>query len=291
MAEKLRVTALDAFVDQLNELYDQAGSPTLAELRRLSKRHVASVSRELAESTTHDILSGKRKKVPEWPWVQSFIVVCAMAARRTGLDVGALADPQAWHQRWRDARTELPTEPDPDLTTTPVRPAPNAASSSLPPVLTTMPLPPVLTAAASPVPPMPNQRSFSRVTLPAPLPPPSPSTQRLLEVYGRIGTRLVNRSDAGNGHDCMRLAGDAGLCEAPELFNHPNRREAAAELAFRYGCDAEPGQANIAQFFYRLAAESGHAEAAARLAAARRSQGDDWAPEPWLSGPTPYSQP
>ncbi|QYC45240.1 Sel1 repeat protein [Nonomuraea coxensis DSM 45129] len=253
MAEKLRTTALDAFVDQLNELVALAGSPTLSELRKISRNS----SRDLAESTTHDILTGKRKRAPDWPWVHSFVTACCTAAERTGLDVGPLDDIKTWHHLWRAAR-EAPAGP-----------------AESPPV------PAVLTA-----------------------PEEQPVREDLLRALGRIGLRLLSQSNQHDGQNCLRLAvvallrsrpedarpwlrraSESGIGEAAELLDHPRRREVAAQLAYTYGRDFEqtsPGHLSVAMFFYRLAAEAGHVEAAYRLGTAHGSRDEQWVATSWF---------
>ncbi|MFI7143798.1 hypothetical protein ACIBO2_02715 [Nonomuraea sp. NPDC050022] len=368
MAEEHRVAALRAFVDQLNELVELAGSPTLDKLRKLSKSTgVAGLCRELAESTTHDILTGKRKRVPDWEWVSSFVTVCTMAAEQTGLDVQVMGDTQAWHQRWRAARGIRPDSagtagiagtphaaelspvatPPPaqqvdarqphawqadvrqlDARQAPMEPAPWSAAGrptvgrltspavirkpEQQPPTKTAPEPPANTMSEPLTKAMPESLANTMPepltrTAPEPLakttPEPLPAaTQRLLQIYGRIGTRLLRRTDAGSGQDCMRLAviallkgwpdeahhwlrqaRDAGQHEASELFNHPHRRRAAAELAYGYGHEYQSTkQPNIAMFFYRLAGDGGHAEAAYQLALIHQRRGEDCAAASWF---------
>ncbi|MEV7011991.1 hypothetical protein [Streptosporangium sp. NPDC051022] len=236
MAEQHRVAALCAFVGQLKELYDLAGSPTLAHLRKLSRTAGCDPGalRELAESTTHDVLTGNRKKVPEWPWVISFVTACTLAAEQTRLDVSAMGDTQAWYQRWRAAKEARPDPPGPPAAPRTSEPAPLPAAGAAPkPSVTgdddnvaagplagvpSIPRPgaepppalpfasPVATAAAR----RPAADLAGRAAVPesaAACEPPLPDeTQYLLRVYGRTGARLLRHSDPGDGQDCMRLA-------------------------------------------------------------------------------------
>ncbi|NUW43858.1 hypothetical protein [Nonomuraea rhodomycinica] len=100
------------FVMRLNELHALAGSPALSELCRLSRSNKACM--ELRKSTVSDVLTGKRKRVPKWTFVHSFVTTCAMAAEQGGLDVGDMGDIQAWYGCWRaahDAATALTPVP------------------------------------------------------------------------------------------------------------------------------------------------------------------------------------
>ncbi|SEK87892.1 sel1 repeat family protein [Nonomuraea pusilla] len=132
----------------------------------------------------------------------------------------------------------------------------------------------------------------------------SERTLRLLQVYGRIGTRLLHRSDLRDGRDCLRLAviaqlrgwsqealqwlhraGEAGQTEAVALLHDARWEEAAVRLAYRYGREylrAEARRTGVAMFFFRLAAEKGHAEAAYELGVAHQKKGEDWEAAIWF---------
>ncbi|MEV4249336.1 hypothetical protein AB0J63_38715 [Streptosporangium canum] len=278
MVEQHRAAALRAFVDQLNELRDLAGEPSLSDLRKLSKPVIdggAGLPRELTESTTHDILAGKRKRVPDWAWVVSFVAACRMAAEQTGLDVRALGEVAVWNQRWREARAARPDPPT-------IRAA-TAPSADQQPVADPVP------------PPAPAARPVIRIEF-APLPE---ETQRLLQIYGRTGTRLLRQLHDGDGPGYMRLAviallkgwpdearqwlrraGDAGQVDAPKLFNDSHRLRAAAQHAYSYARheqDQRPKKPSVAMFLYRLAADHGHAGAAYQLALIHQDKEEDGA--------------
>ncbi|GAA3413065.1 hypothetical protein [Streptosporangium vulgare] len=311
MAEQHRVAALRAFVDQLNELHDLAGSPTLSHLRTLSLLVPEdNLRRGLATSTTHDILSGKRKRVPPWAWVACFVATCALAAKETGLNVQAMGDTQAWHRRWRAAQDARPPDP-PAALPSPAQRLPARHAPLTPPPLTPTPLAP--TPTPPPLTPTPLTPPFTRApgnsaahppTAEIEFPPLSPARQRLLQIYGRTGARLLTRSETGDGRRCMHLAVIALLrgCSSearPELrqaraADHPDvsrlldhsgrlradHRQAAADLAYAYGRDyerADPTKPSVAMFFYRLASDHGHAAAAYRLAMIHQDKGEDWA--------------
>lgn len=136
------------------------------------------------------------------------------------------------------------------------------------------------------------------------LPSPVPSREYLLRVFGRSGIRVLFASDARNAQDCMRLAVIALLRDWPEdarpwlrraeeayhpqateLLNRPKHRELAAHLAYQYGQDFQqqrPGHLSMAMFFYRLAGDSGHTEAAYQLGCAHRSRGEPWVAAGWF---------
>lgn len=264
MAEQPRDLALCTLVDQLNELVTLAGSPSLSDLRKFSRNS----SRELAESTTHDILAGKRKRAPEWPWVFSFVTACRTAAEQTGLDIQPLNDVKAWHDLWRAARDNHPT---------PTRPTPQLNDEQE------------------------EEKKEDKEKTP---PSPSPSREYLLRVFGRSGIRVLFASNPRNAQDCMRLAviallrdwpedarpwlsraEEAGHPQATELLNRPHHRQLAAQLAYQYGQDFQrqrPGHLSMAMFFYRLAGDSGHVEAAYQLGCAHRSRGEPWVAAGWF---------
>jgi transcriptional regulator with XRE-family HTH domain len=101
--------ALRDFVEQLARLREDAGAPSLATLQRLSEQarvHGGKGPRVLAVSTTHEILSHKRKRWPEWEWVASFVGAClAFAAQSTEVDNGQLGDLRQWRCRFVAARS------------------------------------------------------------------------------------------------------------------------------------------------------------------------------------------
>src|ERR671914_1171321 len=94
--------ALRDFVEQLARLREDAGGPSLATLQRLSEHARAEAGRGpgprvLAVSTTHEILSHKRKRWPEWEWVAAFVAAClAFAENTAGVDGAGLGDLREW---------------------------------------------------------------------------------------------------------------------------------------------------------------------------------------------------
>ncbi|GAA3148925.1 hypothetical protein [Nonomuraea roseoviolacea] len=146
MAELLHDGAPHPFVMRLRELHALAGSPALSELCRLSRSNKACM--ELRKSTVSDVLTGKRKRVPKWTFVHSFVTTCATAAGQGGLDVGGMGDIQAWYACWRAAHDAAALTPVPALSgATALAVAPPAA------VLAPPPQPPaVLAPPSQPVP-------------------------------------------------------------------------------------------------------------------------------------------
>ncbi|GAB2953210.1 hypothetical protein ACFMQL_37540 [Nonomuraea fastidiosa] len=231
-----------AFIDQLNRLREQAGNPPLSHLRRLSRRRLPNgrEGRELAPSTTQEILSGKRRHLPQWSWVVSFVAACHEAAREGNLDLGPM-DLAAWSARLLHARHGD-------------RPAIRCA-----------PL----------VPAGPDQLTADDIV------------QSHLETHGRVAARLAREAMNGDTEACFHLAlftllrgwsldgmtwlaraADAGHEAALELQNADDVRAQAAEVAYRHACALEAGgptRASIARCFYRLAAETGHPGATAKL--------------------------
>src|SRR5918999_1437509 len=103
--------ALRDFIAELNAAWEAAGPPSFARLEKLSisvgsAEQVGGLRlRVLAASTTHEILRGKRRSLPEWGWVVSFVNVLRFAAAENGLNpdvVGTIAD---WKDRHQRART------------------------------------------------------------------------------------------------------------------------------------------------------------------------------------------
>lgn len=281
MAEHQSVACSD-FVSQLIELKELAGSPSLAELRKLSERTgtTGPKSRVLAESTTHDILARKRARPPEWRWVASFVRACHEAASVSGLDVSTLGSIQEWHDRWRNARAHQPPG-----TATPIPRRSQDQPSTPSPAHER----PETSAAADPA-----RAARSGAS----------QTRRYLAAFGRTGTRLLRHSEAGDAKACVRLgvitllrgwrgeayewlrrAAEAGDPNAFALLRSLEVPQLATELAYGYGREYELGVADkssIAMLFYGLAADNGHAEAAYRLGLMYARKDDQWSAATWF---------
>ncbi|HEX6470640.1 MAG TPA: hypothetical protein VF069_16190 [Streptosporangiaceae bacterium] len=233
MRDADRAAALRDFVAQLNELYQRAGPPKLSRLRQLSEQVVVNQGvtglRVLAESTTSDILSGKRSRFPEWPWVASFVTACWMAATETAIDPGQLGSVEEWRVRFRKARSAAGEPVTGDALAAP------------------MAAPPAAPAAGS-------EPSVPARTRPAEITP----AMRLLTTYKRTGERLLRQAETGDAEAAFRLAvlllcGDrpldatewlrrasrAGHKDALELLHHPRQQVAAARHAYRIARDYE----------------------------------------------------
>lgn len=246
--------ALRAFIAQLNELRDQAGEPSLPFLRKLSRGPLPNGERgrELANSTTQEILSGKRRLPPSWAWVVSFVAACHEAARKGNLDVGPM-DMAIWRTRWLHAK--------------------NAGRAATIPDGGPFPVPPAVAGLAT---------NFPADQLTA-----EELIQCYLDTHGRVGARLARLAVNGDadacfelalltllrgwGHDGMAWLGravDTGHEGAIALQGAHDLRKQAADVAYRHGCALEAGgatRASIAHCFYRLAAETGHPEAVAKI--------------------------
>ncbi|NRQ40169.1 hypothetical protein HII36_51355 [Nonomuraea sp. NN258] len=259
-------TSLRAFIDQLNELREQAGKPPLPRLRRLSRDPLPNgvKGRELHTSTTQEILAGKRRRPPSWAWVVSYVAACHAAAREGNLDLGPL-DMATWNTRWLHAGNA-------DQAATVPREGPPSPAATGP-------------AAKSPA----EQLTADELV------------QCYLDSHGRIGARLARLAMDGDAEASFQLAlltllrgwnhdgeswlgraVDAGHEGAMALRDAHDLRAQAAEVAYRYGCALEAGgatRASIAHCFYRLAAETGHPEAVAKISGSAAS------PHPTASAP------
>ncbi|MFI6500368.1 hypothetical protein [Nonomuraea typhae] len=305
MIQDLRAATRSDFIEQLNELRERSGNPTLHELQRLSRRIGGRVGqyRELAKSTTHDILTHKRKRLPDWWWVSLFVSACHLAAEQHHLQHEPLGNLDDWNARWRAARACLPAPPYPETT----QPHPRA--------------PEPLRDGPTPWEPAAGERAsleWASLSLDHPsLDYPSLDDQplevagdeqrqweRQAEIYGRTGARLLSQVDPDDAHGPLRLAViallrghrdeahawlrplvDAGQAEAVRLFDAAAPQLVAAELAYRYGREylvPPAGRVSVAMFFFRLAAAHGHAEAAYQLALHRRRREEEDPAAAWF---------
>jgi hypothetical protein len=115
--------AVHNFINELRAAFERAGPPTYARLETLSNRlhnpDPAAGPRVLVlpHSTTHDILTRRREKLPSWPWVASFISVLCAAAVENGLGPDVVGTMAGWHTRYREARAAVQqaSSPEPPL--------------------------------------------------------------------------------------------------------------------------------------------------------------------------------
>jgi Domain of unknown function (DUF5753) len=97
--------ALDSFVADLKRVWRAVGGPPYTNLESLSedvlRQHPAGGVRlmVLAPSTTSEILSGRRKQAPKWPWVLTFLTVLHAAARQGGIDAGVVGTTDEWQRK------------------------------------------------------------------------------------------------------------------------------------------------------------------------------------------------
>lgn len=86
-----------AFFEDMKRLHLQAGRPTLKEIEATSKQLDGRV---LSRSTIHDILNGKRTRLPNWQVVSSFVAVCRIHAEQNEARLDQFATEEEWHHRW-----------------------------------------------------------------------------------------------------------------------------------------------------------------------------------------------
>jgi len=237
MRDANSAAALRNFVEQLNELYQRAGPPKLSRLRQLSEQVVVRQGvtglRVLAESTTSDILSGKRTRFPDWPWVASFVTACWMAATETAIDPGHLGSVEEWRIRYRKARGaagdpvtgDAPAEAESDET---------APSGALTPAMR------LLTG---------YKRTSGRLLRHA--------EAGDAEAAFRLAVLLLCGDRPLEATEWLRRASRAGHADAAELLHHPRQQTVAARHAYRIGRDYEAaGNLPAALAFLEQAADA-----------------------------------
>ncbi|XVQ10529.1 hypothetical protein ACQP1W_49860 [Spirillospora sp. CA-255316] len=108
-------TELDEFVQDLIELREACGSPSLRDLasfsRKVQARHANDLAglQELSATAISDVLARRRKRPPAWSWVASYVLACQCYARGSGawpVDPGLDSLP-GWHERYRSVRVAL----------------------------------------------------------------------------------------------------------------------------------------------------------------------------------------
>lgn len=92
--------ALDDFIACLNRARDVAGTPSFEQVAKVSERlHMQSRDLKvdvLAGSTVQEILRGRRKQPPKWPWVLSYVTVLQEIARNGQVEVGGVGSLDEW---------------------------------------------------------------------------------------------------------------------------------------------------------------------------------------------------
>ena len=120
--ESLPGTAtLDEFIGRLVLLREECGSPSLRDLVASSTqvmhrhRHERSRLQTLSVTALSDHLGRRRKHLPAWGWVATYVLACQEYARTSGacLDDPGTATLPAWHERYRAARAVSPPDPPP----------------------------------------------------------------------------------------------------------------------------------------------------------------------------------
>ncbi|WP_242907150.1 hypothetical protein [Actinomadura terrae] len=313
--------ALHTFIGDLRAAFELAGPPTFARLETLSEhcRDPGPTARPrdtgprdtgprdmgprdtgppggqrvrvLPHSTTHDILSGKRDKLPPWPWVSSFLHVLRIAARENGLDPEEIGSTRDWHARYLAARTAILDAQRPPLAAPVPDPVPDAGPGP---------------AAGDAVPQPPNEEPE-----PPSITPPfgaTTMTRRYADAYGRTGMRLLRHAEADDGQDhgvpayrlATLLACDNRPHEAlywlqraarvghrlarrlavewdPRTDPWPPHYWKRGEAAFEIGMDYEAnGYPHAAAVFFERAADNGVHEAAYRSGLHRMQYGQTW---------------
>ncbi|WP_131735699.1 sel1 repeat family protein [Actinomadura roseirufa] len=283
--------ALHDFIGELRAAFERAGPPTYKRLETLSERCRESGRSDgrrilvLPHSTTHDILSGKRGKLPPWPWIASFLQVLRVAATENGLDPAGIGPTGEWHARYLAARSAslnsnvngtFDALADGTVNVT-ADAAADAASAGTPLAA------PAVVPADGPEPAGGDGRSGavpvawhgtgqdagqravregyrdqgSRLRVP-PLEPTS-MLRRYVESYGRTGLRLLRHAEADEGRD---------------------QGVPAYRLATLLACENRPHEA---LYWLQRAARAGHA-LARRLAAEWDPRTDPWPPYYWKRG-------
>lgn len=112
---------LDEFIGQLVLLREECGSPSLRDLVASAKEVITRHKQEqtrlqpLSVTALSDHLNRRRKHLPAWGWVATYVLACQDYARTSGArldDPGAKTLP-TWHDRYRAARTGSPPAPPP----------------------------------------------------------------------------------------------------------------------------------------------------------------------------------
>jgi hypothetical protein len=284
------------FVEQLNELYEAVNCPSLPTLRKRSEQNLASTGKGLvlAQSTTHDILTGKRANFPSGLWLSSFVNALRAVAAEIGLDpdtvVGTVAD---WLDRLKAARAAAKRLRASSLGSSSSEEPDNAEADA--------DADDVLSGASL-------AQETAEPLKPAILPPaPLTLTMRwFLDNFGRTGGRLLRHAETGDAqaayklailllcHDqstearvWLRHASRSGHPDAPALYHDVLRHVSAFGIAYDIGRE----YAAAALVFYEAAAQSQHPGAAFEIALLHNEQGDEWGAAEWFHRAADYGHP
>jgi tetratricopeptide (TPR) repeat protein len=279
-----------AFIGELRKLRRDCGNPSYAQLRRLSQQcaRPGLRLRELTETTTQEILAGKRTGLPDWAWVAAYVTACRAAAAELALDPARLGTIEDWHRRWAAAHdaTQPYSAPIPrDYT------APAARGTTAPAIL---PPPPPR--------PRPSDGSGEYAIEFGPAAKRSQTLNRYLNYFGKPGGRLLIAAEEGDPDAAYRIgvllwcdghpkeglawlerAARGGYSDAAALRDAPSRAE-AAQAAYQLGQTADrDGDHDGALVYFEKAAKCGHADAAYRAGANLTDAGDPFAAGYWFN--------
>jgi hypothetical protein len=269
--------ALYNFIAELNAAFEAAGPPSYARLETLSE-HFGETElnprlrvRVLATSTTHDILTGKRRSLPDWWWVVSFVSVLRVAAVENGLDPDTVGSVEEWKAKHQAARAIIRESGPPPL--------------SAPVSYDVEPIAGDTGAGAQDV--RADRSPDEREPRTIPAQELTVARRRYLEAYGRTGMRLLRHAEDGESEAAYRLAallmcddrqmealywlqrarsaghaGAAELCADPPLpLKYWQGAEAANRVGLRYEAEGLPFSAVV---FFERAGKNGHPDAAYR---------------------------
>jgi len=100
--------AHDSFIEDLNRAFRAAGPPTYSQLQQASEslraRGGAARVDVLTRSNTHEILHGRRRQLPKWPWVRSFVTVLRSMATTSGFSADSIGTMDEWKRKYDAVR-------------------------------------------------------------------------------------------------------------------------------------------------------------------------------------------
>jgi hypothetical protein len=97
---------LDGFIEDLKRVWRAVGGPSYHELDKLSAKLLRPPGSRgatfvpLAPSTTSEILSGRRKQAPRWPWVLTFLTVLQTVAEQGAIDPAVVGTIDEWNRKY-----------------------------------------------------------------------------------------------------------------------------------------------------------------------------------------------
>jgi hypothetical protein len=100
--------AHDSFIEDLNRAFRAAGPPTYSQLQQVSERLRARGGAAkvdvLTRSNTHEILHGRRRQLPKWFWVWSFVTVLRSLATANGFSADSIGTMDEWKLKYDSVR-------------------------------------------------------------------------------------------------------------------------------------------------------------------------------------------